>query len=197
MRDLYDRSSRRLLCPPKLWLINDLLEDDIRRCKVYEDYCNLLNCPVLKVCPYLVSFKFRLRLFERITTSNRESIQGRNDGLSFRPGIHVHIMRGRVLEDGLIHLNKLGSNLRRRIIVQYVNSAGASETGLDVFILLIRVPQLAGYSKNSGQIFQISPLTRTGHCLRKLKTDASIPIQVPELRMEVTVSCFLNSWAEF
>jgi len=40
-------------------------------------------------------------------------------------------MRGRVLEDGLIHLNKLGSNLRRRIVVQYVNSAGTSETGLD------------------------------------------------------------------
>ena len=131
MRDLYDRSSRRLLCPPNLWLINDLLEDDIRRCKVYDDYCNLLNSPVLKVCPFLVSFKRRLRLFERITASNRESIQGRNDGHSFRPGIHVHIMRGRVLEDGLIHLNKLGSNLRRRIVVQYVNSAGTSETGLD------------------------------------------------------------------
>ena len=116
MIDLYDRSSRRLLCPPNLWLIDDLLEDEIRRCKVHEDYCELLNRPVLKVCPFLVSFKRRLKLFERITTTNRESIQGRNDGHSFRPGIHVHIMRGRVLEDGLIHLNKLGSNLRMRII---------------------------------------------------------------------------------
>jgi len=131
MRDLYDRSSRRLLCPPKLWLVPDLLDEDIRRCKTYEDYCALLDDPVLKVCPFLVSFKRRLKLFERITNANRVSIQGRNDGESFRPGIHVHIMRGRVLEDGLLHLNRLGKNLRRRIIVQYVNSAGATESGLD------------------------------------------------------------------
>ena len=38
-------------------------------------------------------------------------------------------MRGRVLEDGLNHLNKLGSNLRRRLIVQYVNAAGAMDAG--------------------------------------------------------------------
>jgi ubiquitin-protein ligase E3 C len=43
----------------------------------------------------------------------------------------VHIMRTRVLEDGLIHLNKLGSDLRKRIIVHYVNAAGATESGLD------------------------------------------------------------------
>ena len=64
-----------------------------------------------------------------LTNLNREDIQGRNDGHSFRPGIHVHIMRGRVLEDGLNHLNKLGNNLRRRLIVQYVNAAGATEAG--------------------------------------------------------------------
>jgi ubiquitin-protein ligase E3 C len=40
-------------------------------------------------------------------------------------------MRNRVLEDGLIHLNKLGGDLRKRLIVHYVNEAGVSETGLD------------------------------------------------------------------
>merc|ERR1719148_201228 len=40
-------------------------------------------------------------------------------------------MRGRVLEDGLIHLNKLGRNLRQRIIVNYQNQAGAKESGID------------------------------------------------------------------
>lgn len=131
IRDLYDRSSRRLLCAPKSWLIDDLMDNEIRHCKTYEDYCDILNHPVLRVCPFFLSFKLRLKLFERLTTTNRESIQGRNDGHSFRPGIHIHIMRGRLIEDGLAHLNKLGTDLRKRLIVQYVNSAGVTETGLD------------------------------------------------------------------
>lgn len=131
LRDLYDRSSRRLLCPPKLWLINDLMDNDIRKCKTYEDCCDILSHPVLRVCPFFLSFKLRLKLFDRLTTTNRESVQGRNDGHSFRPGVHIHIIRGRLIEDGLTHLNKLGPNLRQRLIVQYVNSAGATEAGLD------------------------------------------------------------------
>ena len=131
MTDLHDRSSRRALCMPKLWLIDQLLESQIKNCKKYEDYCNLLNTPILRTCPFLVSFKRRLKLFERLVTTNRQNIQGRNDGHSFRPGVHVNITRGRVLEDGLIHLNKLGRDLRKRLIVSYVNEAGVNEAGLD------------------------------------------------------------------
>ena len=94
MRDLYSRSSRRLLCAPKLWLVDDLLDEDIRRCKSYEDYCALLDVPVLRLCPFLVSFKRRLKLFERITDTNRESIQGRNDGHSFRYANFVNFING-------------------------------------------------------------------------------------------------------
>lgn len=136
MRDLHDRSSRRPLCAPKLWLFDNLLEDDIRRAKSFDGYCAVLDTPVLQVCPFLVSFKRRLKLFERIVSSNREMNQGRNDGFSARPGVSVNIMRGRVLEDGLLHLNKLGRQLRQRIIVQYLNQAGAREAGLDAGKLL-------------------------------------------------------------
>ena len=132
MRDLYDRSSRRPLCPPKLWLVEDLLEKDIRRCKIKEEYASLLSLPVLRVCPFLVSFKRRLRLFERIVATTRISIQGSNENHNLQPGVVVKIMRGRVLEDGLIHLNNLGGDLRRRIVVQYISAAGATETGVDV-----------------------------------------------------------------
>ena len=132
MRDLYDRSSRRPLCPPKLWLVEDLLEKDIRRCKTREEYASLLSLPVLRVCPFLVSFKRRLRLFERIVATNRISIQGSNENQNLEPGVVVKIMRGRVLEDGLIHLNNLGSDLGRRIVVQYISAAGLTETGIDV-----------------------------------------------------------------
>lgn len=132
MRDLYDRSSRRPLCVPKLWLVEDLLEKDIRQCKSHHEFVSLLSAPVLRVCPFLVSFKRRLKLFERIVTTDRIEIQGSNEQHNLKPGVIVRIMRGRVLEDGLMTLNNLGRNMRQRIVVQYLNQAGATETGVDV-----------------------------------------------------------------
>lgn len=136
LRDLYDRSSRRPLAVPKLWLVDDLLEKEIRRCKTEEDYVKLLSSPVLRVCPYLVSFKRRLRLFDRIVSTNRVSIQGENSQNPFhtnplKPGIPVRITRGRILEDGLATMNNLGRDMRQRLSVQYYNEAGTRESGID------------------------------------------------------------------
>ena len=135
MRDLYDRSSRKPLCVPKGWLVDDLLDNEIKQCKTASQYTALLATPVLRVCPFLVSFKRRLKLFERIVTLNRIEIQGINDQNPFspglKPGIPVRIMRTRLLEDGLATLNNLGSNMRQRIVVHYTNEAGRQETGVD------------------------------------------------------------------
>ena len=135
LRDLYDRSSRKPLCVPKLWLVEDLLDKDIKRCKTASQYEALLSTPVLRVCPFLVSFKRRLKLFERIVTLNRIEIQGINDQNPFspglKPGIPVRIMRTRILEDGLATMNNLGRNMRQRIVVHYMNEAGREETGVD------------------------------------------------------------------
>lgn len=136
MRDLYDRSSRRPLCIPKAWLVDDLLDKELKQCKTASQYTSLLATPVLRVCPFLVSFKRRLKLFERIVTLNRIEIQGLNDQNPFnsnplKPGIPVRIMRTRLLEDGLATLNNLGSNMRQRIVVHYTNEAGRQETGID------------------------------------------------------------------
>lgn len=132
MNDLYSRSSRRLLCTPQFWTEDSLLESDLRRCKSHGDYIALLASPVCRICPFLVSFKRRLKLFERIVTTNRVDIQGSNDSRNLKPGIMVKVMRGRVLEDGLIHLNKLGRNMRQRIVVNYLTQAGTKESGIDV-----------------------------------------------------------------
>ena len=136
MKDLYDRSSRRPFCVPKLWLVEDLMEKEIRRCKTHDHYVALLSEPVLRVCPFLVSFKRRLKLFERIVTTNRVQIQGENSTNPFntnplKPGIPVRITRGRILEDGLLTMNNLGRNMRQRIAVQYQNEAGTRESGVD------------------------------------------------------------------
>jgi ubiquitin-protein ligase E3 C len=136
MWDLYDRSSRRLICVPNLWIVNDLMEKELRRCKAENDYVSLLSAPVLRVCPFLISFKRRLRLFERIVYTNRVQMQGENSTNPFhtnplKPGIPVRITRGRILEDGLATMNNLGSDMRQRIAIQYYNEAGAKETGID------------------------------------------------------------------
>lgn len=132
MNDLYSRSSRQLLCVPKLWIEEDLLEQDIRRCKTHLDYTSLLASPVCRISPFLVSFKRRLKLFERIVTTNRTDIQGSNEQRNLKRGIMVKVQRGRVLEDGLIHLNNLGRNMRQRICVNYISDVGTSESGVDV-----------------------------------------------------------------
>lgn len=69
MRDLYDRSSRRPISTPKLWLIEDLLEKEIKKSKTEQDFVALLSTPVLRICPFLVSFKRRLKLFDRIVST--------------------------------------------------------------------------------------------------------------------------------
>ena len=130
--DLYNRSSRRLLCVPKLWIEDGLLEQDLRRCKTHNQYMMLLSSPVCRICPFLVSFKRRLKLFERIVTTNRTDIQGSNEQRNLKPGIMVKVNRGRVLEDGLVHLNKLGRDMRQRLVVCYLSEAGARESGIDV-----------------------------------------------------------------
>ena len=137
MRDLYDRSSRRPVCAPKLWVYEDLLQGEIARCKSHEDYQALLSeSTVLRVCPYMVPFKRRLKLFERIVTTNRVQTQGENSANPFhtnplKPGIPVRITRGRLLEDGLRTMNNLGRNMRERLSVKYYNEAGTRETGID------------------------------------------------------------------
>lgn len=136
MSDLYNRSSRRPLCLPKVWLVSDLLEKELRSCKTHADYLELLSCSVLRVCPQLVSFKRRLKLFERIVYTNRIEIQGENSSNPFhsnplKPARVAVIHRNRILEDGLGTMNNLGANMRQRISVHYVSEAGHKETGVD------------------------------------------------------------------
>lgn len=137
MRDLYDRSSRRPLCVPKFWIVDSLLESDMSKCKRHEEFQALLQTsPVLRVCPYMVPFKRRLKLFERLVSTLRVEIQGENSANPFhnnplKPGVPIRITRGRLLEDGLATMNSMGTNLRERISVHYYNQAGTKEQGID------------------------------------------------------------------
>ena len=109
-------------------------------------------------------------------------------------------MRGRVLEDGLIHLNKLGSNLRRRIIVQYVNSAGSAESGLDAGGLFKEFwtdlsnqsfdPNWALFRETEGAykcFIHINNFSSTKTYLNILQKVTSIPTRAPKRLMVLRV----------
>jgi ubiquitin-protein ligase E3 C len=130
LRELHDRSSRRPFCTPKLFTMEDLFDKEVQKCKSYEDYKSLLDIPIFRLAPYLVPFKRRLIIFKGLITANRIATQGDPSQNDVRPGIVVNVNRGRVLEDGLATMNKLGRNLRQRIVVRYYNNDGA-EIGFD------------------------------------------------------------------
>ena len=71
-------------------------------------------------------------LFGSLVRGVREAVQGVNEQGTLRPGRPVRIRRGRVLECGLELMNSLGSGLRERIVVGYINDAGVEEKGIDV-----------------------------------------------------------------
>eukprot|EP00584_Thalassiosira_punctigera_P027188 CAMPEP_0172577912 /NCGR_PEP_ID=MMETSP1067-20121228/138470_1 /TAXON_ID=265564 ORGANISM="Thalassiosira punctigera, Strain Tpunct2005C2" /NCGR_SAMPLE_ID=MMETSP1067 /ASSEMBLY_ACC=CAM_ASM_000444 /LENGTH=378 /DNA_ID=CAMNT_0013370605 /DNA_START=436 /DNA_END=1573 /DNA_ORIENTATION=+ len=85
----------------------------------------------------------------------------------------VKVTRGRVLEDGLIHLNKLGRDMRQRIVVCYLSEAGARETGIDVGGLfkefwtdlstLAFDPNYALFKNTEGSLMYPNPSSKMAH----------------------------------
>jgi len=134
LRELYDRSSRKPLCTPALWLVDDhgKVEQDIAGARTFRHLQTLLHSPFFRVMPFAISLKARLRMFEMLVSLERRQVQGVNEEGTLRPGVGIRIQRGRILEDGLLTMNKLGTRMKQRLMIQYVNEAGMNEAGIDV-----------------------------------------------------------------
>jgi ubiquitin-protein ligase E3 C len=76
--------------------------------------------------PYLVPFPDRVKLFQRLVKADKDTHQ--NESCSV---YRIRIHRGAILEDGLKKLNSIRTNLKKRINVVFVNSAGREEVGID------------------------------------------------------------------
>ncbi|GMF21962.1 unnamed protein product [Phytophthora lilii] len=81
---------------------------------------------LIQSMPYLVPFPDRVKLFQRLVKADKEIHQ--NEGCSV---YRIRIHRGAILEDGLRKLNSIRTNLKKRINVVFVNSAGREEVGID------------------------------------------------------------------
>ncbi|ETK82247.1 hypothetical protein L915_12335 [Phytophthora nicotianae] len=123
MRVLYNRCSRQPFCNVSSWIIAELDSNQL-----IEEV--LLGTPrankLIQSMPYLVPFSDRVKLFQRLVKADKEIHQ--NESCSV---YRIRIHRGAILEDGLRKLNSIRTNLKKRINVVFVNSAGREEVGID------------------------------------------------------------------
>ncbi|RLN49959.1 hypothetical protein BBJ29_009724 [Phytophthora kernoviae] len=123
MRLLYNRCSRQPFTNVTSWisaeldsnqLIEEVLQGTPRANKLIQSM------------PYLVPFADRVKLFQRLVKADKEIHQSENCSV-----YRIRINRGAILEDGLRKLNTIRTNLKKRINVVFVNSAGREEVGID------------------------------------------------------------------
>ncbi|KAH7467190.1 E3 ubiquitin-protein ligase UPL6 [Phytophthora ramorum] len=123
MRVLYNRCSRQPFCNVTSWIITELDSNQL-----IEEV--LLGTPrankLIQSMPYLVPFPDRVKLFQRLVKADKDVHQ--NESCSV---YRIRIHRGAILEDGLKKLNSIRTNLKKRINVVFVNSAGREEVGID------------------------------------------------------------------
>jgi ubiquitin-protein ligase E3 C len=99
---------------------------------------------ILTSIPQALPFSRRVKLFDSLLKTDKVKSQdeeiesrqlllammrGEDADISIRPKIEIH--RDRLYEDSMEQLNHLGSKLKRRIQVTFINQHGAQEAGID------------------------------------------------------------------
>ncbi|GMF47497.1 unnamed protein product [Phytophthora fragariaefolia] len=154
MRVLYNRCSRQPFCNVTSWYVLvvagvdtsiilvilklfKLTSDKLNFCRIIPELNSnqlieevLLGTPrankLIQSMPYLVPFPDRVKLFQRLIKADKEIHQSESCSV-----YRIRIHRGAILEDGLRKLNSIRTNLKKRINVVFVNSAGREEVGID------------------------------------------------------------------
>ncbi|KAG0051397.1 hypothetical protein BGZ83_003820 [Gryganskiella cystojenkinii] len=85
---------------------------------------------VLNNIPFVIRFEDRVTIFRSFVESDRSRTIG---GSGYHPHAvgHAQIHRGSVFEDGYQHLNHLGSKLKGRIAISFIDQYGIPEAGID------------------------------------------------------------------
>uniref|UniRef100_A0A7S2WR58 HECT-type E3 ubiquitin transferase n=1 Tax=Mucochytrium quahogii TaxID=96639 RepID=A0A7S2WR58_9STRA len=119
---LYERQSRRALCVTKTWLVESLAyKNGIQNVSPEQ------RDTIVRDMPYTIPFSERVALFQEMVRADRCLHQPRNEP----PRIRFKVRRESVFEDGFRNMNQLGSALKGRVYVVFVNAAGQEESGID------------------------------------------------------------------
>ncbi|KAI9496944.1 hypothetical protein BDB00DRAFT_806117 [Zychaea mexicana] len=147
LQQIHRRDSRRSFCPIDHWLIKKLDSEGFSSDAVAEEF-SLENDPeqqsrqpsktrlalisprlgVLNNIPFVIPFEQRVAIFRMFVQNDRQ-----RNSLDFyiRPAAEVTIRRDHVFEDGFTHLYALGTDLKKRISISFVDEFGLQEAGID------------------------------------------------------------------
>jgi ubiquitin-protein ligase E3 C len=127
---IHDRDSRKSFCPKDHWLISNhellstlaLIPKDYSTADILSDKVRA-SIAILKNIPFVVPFEERVKTFRIFLIDDRDGWRP--------PSHHAQVKRGQVFEDGYAQLNALGSKLRERIAITFIDAHGMPEAGID------------------------------------------------------------------
>ena len=125
---LAERDARRPFCPPEMWLVPELRYSELHR-ELNEGKPRAKR--LLGNVPWVVPFERRVNIFRELVAKEKETLP--NEQLQEHlKGYRIKIRREHLLEDGYVQMGGLGpEQLKGTIRVEFVNSLGLSEAGID------------------------------------------------------------------
>ena len=125
---LAERDARRPFCPPEMWLVPELRYSELHR-ELNEGKPRAKR--LLGNVPWVVPFERRVNIFRELVAKEKETLP--NEQLQEHlKGYGIKIRREHLLEDGYVQMGGLGpEQLKGTIRVEFVNSLGLSEAGID------------------------------------------------------------------
>lgn len=165
VRQLHSRDSRRQFCPEGHWL-SHRVNIDPAQMKI-DGFLNeegnvegvlssstARNMAILQYIPFVVPFKDRVKLLQRIVAKNRLDSQGELHNFMMGPAIDVTVNRNYIYQDAFDQLTEdKAPNLRQKLRVRMINAQGLEEAGVDgggIFREFLNQLLKAGFDPNIG-----------------------------------------------
>lgn len=169
VRQIHSRDSRRQFCAEGHWLshkvsidptqmrIDGFLSEEGTVEGVLEpgmSSATTRNMSILQYLPFVVRFKDRVKLLQRIIAKNRSDAQGDLHNFMMGPAIDVTVNRNYIYQDAFDQLTEdKAPNLRQKLRVRMINAQGLEEAGVDgggIFREFLSQLLKAGFDPNIG-----------------------------------------------
>ena len=133
LSDLYLRWARRPFSATAVWVEEReiaSLREEIRACSPFA-------AAILREMPWCINFYERMKIFRETVDEEKVRIQGNDPTNPRSRGVIVRVRRSHVLLDGMTAFEKVGSGIKDKIEVKYINNFGMEESGMISSIILI------------------------------------------------------------
>eukprot|EP00164_Ancoracysta_twista_P001419 GFYU01001849.1.p1 GENE.GFYU01001849.1~~GFYU01001849.1.p1 ORF type:complete len:1057 (+),score=246.68 GFYU01001849.1:96-3173(+) len=123
LQSLFDAGQRQQHIPESKWWIPEL--QDLDRMDALQNDGRVIR--IMKKSPFLVPFQTRVRIFNRVLEDDRQQF-----GFGYLATQDLKISRvDSVFESAFLQLSTIGSDLKKRFRITFVNDFGLEEAGID------------------------------------------------------------------